>query len=421
MMLKVLFAIVTLLVASGVPQATQQNGVGPETGYVSDSRYINAFFGFSLPLPPGADFHDLVIPSNGNSHFLFGLQVQQKGLTALTVRATKSNGTSTGEARIAVAGQKSQPVKRIEIGSREFWKGESQQKSQVGKVRSLTYTTAIDGYVLQFMVVSFDAKLTNELERSIESISFFDPAQAKALAGTNARVFPTRSENGPKAPATPHHIGQLAIGTVSGNVFTNNALGFSFQFPEGWVVADKTTQERVVNSGHEFAWGNDPAAVREHEAVEQCSRILLWTSKYAEGTKTDEVNPLIAIIAFDSACLPGVEFPHSTTDTDAIRRLAIQISRSLAGTPFIGKGQSSVRAFEVQNRVMLDLSSAFKVDVPSRKQPFDAFTSVNFTEDNGYWVMWMFMNGSQSGLDELKKDVKIAFTPLTNGSRSKLD
>ena len=135
-----------------------------------------------------------------------------------------------------------------------------------------------------------------------------------------------------------------------------------------------------------------------------------------EGTKTEEVNPLIAIIAFDSACLPGVHLPKSTDDTDAIRQVATQISRSLSGSPFIGKGQNRVRAFALQNRLMLDLSSTFKVDMPSRKQPFDVFTSVIFTEDNGYWVMWMFMNGSQSGLDGLRKDIKIAFAPSSNGT-----
>jgi hypothetical protein len=45
----------------------------------------------------------------------------------------------------------------------------------------------MNGYTLQFIVLAFDAKLGDELRRSIESISFFDPAQAKALAGSNAR------------------------------------------------------------------------------------------------------------------------------------------------------------------------------------------------------------------------------------------
>src|SRR2546430_12136680 len=76
----------------------------PETGYVSDSRYVNAFFGFLLPLPQDADFRDFALPSKGNSHSIFGLQAQQKGLTALTVSATHVTGNPTEDARKAAAG-----------------------------------------------------------------------------------------------------------------------------------------------------------------------------------------------------------------------------------------------------------------------------------------------------------------------------
>jgi hypothetical protein len=60
---------------------------------------------------------------------------------------------------------------------------------------------------------------------------------------------------------------------------------------------------------------------------------------------------------------------------------------------------------------MVDLSSGFKVNVPTRKQPLDVFSSVIFTEDSNYWVMWLFMNGSQSGPDDLRKNIRIAFVP----------
>jgi len=141
---------------------------------------------------------------------------------------------------------------------------------------------------------------------------------------------------------------------VSGNTYTNDTLGFSFQFPSAWFVADKATQDKVVEAGHQFAYGNDSAAAREHEIAKECGRILLSVSQYPEGTKTDEVNPLVAIMAFDSDCLPGVRLPSSTSDVDAIRQLGVQIARSLKGTPFVGEGQNKIRAFVLQNRMMVD-------------------------------------------------------------------
>jgi hypothetical protein len=138
---------------------------------------------------------------------------------------------------------------------------------------------------------------------------------------------------------------------------------------------------------------------------------LFSASQYPEGAKTDKVNPLVAIMAVDSACLPGMHLPSSTSDGDTIRQLGTQITKSLSGTPFIGKGRNTIRVFMAGNRVMLDLSSGFKVDLPARKQPLDVFSSVIFTEDKDYWVMWLLMSGSQSGLDDLRKNSRVAFAP----------
>jgi hypothetical protein len=383
----------------------------PETGYISDSQYVNAFFGFLLPLPQDADFRDLALPSKGDSHSIFGLQTQRKGLTALTVRATRGSSNPTDDVRKAAGGPKGASVKKVEIASREFWKSESENESPAGTMHTLIYATAMSGYTLQFMVVSFDGKLAKELRRSIESMTFVDPAQAKVLAGNNARLFPVKIEDASNTSVSATHIAELKPGILSGNTYTNDMLEFSFQFPAGWIFADKATQDKVVEAGHQFAYGNDLAAAREHEVATECSKILVWASQYPEGTKTDEVNPLIAIMAFDSGCLSGVHLPTSTDDSDAVRQLGVQMTRSLSGTPFIGKGQRTVKAYTLQNRMILDLSSEFKVSLQSRKQPLDVFTSVIFTEDKNFWVAWLFMQGSQSGLNDLKKNIRIDFAP----------
>jgi len=413
------FVIVLSLVSTGLTQTVPDSGVTPETGYVSDSRYINAFFGFMLPLPQDPSFHELPIRSDGSSRFVFGLEAIRKGMTVLWVQATKAGGSPAEEAQKAAAGKKGNRTERVEIGGREFWKAETVEKSPAGKMRNVTYATAMNGYTLQFIVLAFDVKLGGELQQSIESVSFFDPAQAKALAGSNARTLPAKPQSVTTPPPAATHIGQLKPGVVSGNTFRNDTLGFSFQIPAGWVLADKATQDNVVEAGHQFAWGNNPDAAREHEALEQCSRVQLWATKYAEGTKTDEINPLIVIFAVDSSCFPGAEFPKSIAETDKIRQVAAQISRSLSGTPFFGRGKNSIRAFTLQNHLFLDLSSAFKVEAPTRKGPFDVFTSMIITQINDYWVMWMFMNGSQSGMNQLRGDIRISFASSASGTDQK--
>lgn len=172
----------------------------PETGYISDSHYVNAFFGFSLTLPQDVDFRDFVLPPLGKSHSIFGVQTQRKGLTALRVSATQNVGDPSDEARKAAAGVKGGSVKKVEIAGREFWKSESEESSRAGTMHTLIYATTMSGYTLQFMVVSFDGKLAKELRHSVESITFVDPAQAKVLAGNNARLFPAKTEGTSNAP-----------------------------------------------------------------------------------------------------------------------------------------------------------------------------------------------------------------------------
>jgi hypothetical protein len=86
-------------------------------------------------------------------------------------------------------GQKGLDTKKIEVGGREFWKSESQAKGSAGKMRNITFTTAIDGYVLRFNIVSFDPNLTDQLQHSLENITFFDPATAKEIAGPDSRPY----------------------------------------------------------------------------------------------------------------------------------------------------------------------------------------------------------------------------------------
>jgi hypothetical protein len=343
------FCLVAVATAQSASAAPQGVGVTPESGFVSPERYTNAFFGFSLPLPQDAPFRDLRLPSRDHRYSLFGLQAQRNGLTAFTITANQSSGASRDDVRKAASGPKGHSVKRIEVGGREFWKSESQEKGPAGKMRDVTYATGLNGYVLAFNIVSFDSKLTDDLQHSVESVTFFDPAKAGEIAGSSSHPYnpPTAVSRSPAVPSSAR-IGQLSLGVVSGNLYTNDALGFSYQFPQGWVIADKATQEKVTEAGHQFAWGNSSAAAREHEAAQQCTRILLWVTKYPEGTKTEEVNPLVALIAADPDCLPGFKFPSSIDDKENIKAAGQQILRSFGGTPFMARGQNSVRAFSVE-------------------------------------------------------------------------
>jgi hypothetical protein len=182
--------LLAVATAQSTPAALQQLAA-PESAFVSADQYTNAFFGFSMRKPPrDVPYQLLLVPSRASGrHSLFGLKVQRNGLTALTIDATESKDTSSDAVRETASGPEKQNVTMIPIGGRQFWKRESKKKGPEGEMRTLTYTTGINGYILRFTLISYDARLCDELRDSIESIAFFDPANAKEIAGPGSRPF----------------------------------------------------------------------------------------------------------------------------------------------------------------------------------------------------------------------------------------
>jgi hypothetical protein len=383
----------------------------PETGFVSSTKYTNAFFGFSMPLPKDPSLRELALPHSPSHHFLFGLQAQTPdGLSTIAILANDSAGASADEARKTAAGPKGESVRSIEIGGKKFWKSESEQKSLAGRMRNRSYAFASNGYILEFMIISFDVKVADELQHSVEAVSFFDPAKAAEIAGSDSNPYHPGELRGSSGavPPSSSRIAQLNPGTISGDIYANEQLGLSYIFPEGWVVNDKAALDKTIEIGHQVAWGDDPSAAREHEQFLRCTRPLLFVTQHPPRTRSD-VDSLIFVLASDPACTPGIHFPTSIDDRDTIKQVAVQIIRSFSGTPFLPKGKPSVNAFEIQGRVMLDIYGSFEFKPAKANTQLKAWSALDLTESGGYWVLWFFLSGSEAGLQELR-ETKIKFT-----------
>jgi hypothetical protein len=390
----------------------------PETGFVSSTKYTNAFFGFSMPLPTDPALRDfkLSFKKDDAHHFLFGLQAQKfssgrwgppsSKLTAFLVTATRSDGSPDQASQVA-SGPKKQKTQEIELGGKKFWESDVEEKLPAGKVRSVIVVGLVNGYVLQFNIESFDGKLTDQFRRSIEGITFFDPAKVSEFAGPDSKPCTAAVPTSDTPPPTSR-IAQLNPGTVSENTYANEQLGLSYIFPEGWVVNDKAALDKTIEIGHQVAWGDDPSAAREHEQFLRCTQPLLYVTQHPPRTRSD-VDSLIFVLASDPTCTPGIHLPTSIDDRDTIKQAAVQIIRSFSGTPFVPKGKPSVNAFEIQGRVMLDISGSFEFKPAKANTPLKVWSTLDFTGAGGYWVLWFFLSGSEAGLQELR-DTKIKFS-----------
>jgi hypothetical protein len=346
------FAVALSALMFGTCCAQETSVTTPENGFISPEKYTNAFFGFSPPLPQGPSFTEFRIPSNGKMHNLYGMKAHTKnglGLSAFIIVANEINGASSDQAREAASSIKGRDVKRTQLVGKEFWKSEIEDNSTYGKIRTITYATAINGYVLKFQIIAFDGKLAKDFEQCIEALQFFDPAKAETIAGVNSRPhYPAALDaSGSLVIPSSKRIGQLSAGVVSGNTYTNDSLGLTYEFPSGWAVADNATLDKVIEAGHEVAWGNSASAARERQGFEQCGRILLAASKYQEGTKTSEFDSKVAVIAVDLACSPDMRFPNSLDDREGINAIVHQLLNSFAGAPFRSKQNNFVKAFKI--------------------------------------------------------------------------
>jgi hypothetical protein len=224
-------------------------------------------------------------------------------------------------------------------------------------------------------------------------LTFKGLAQAKKMNGKSGRGSASTTGDSFRSgeqKVFSQPIQELDRGSVSGNTYTNRTLGFSYQFPAGWHVADEAAQAAAIESGHEAAWGADPEAAREHETLQRCSRILLMATKYPEGTAA--LNPVSAISALDRACFPATKFPVSIDDREGVREFSAKFSDFFQNMPFPSDAKPNVTTRMLQGQLLIAFSSSMEGHVEGRKAPLRLHTSLVVTPLKNYWIIWMLMS-----------------------------
>lgn len=384
-------------------QARSSSNVVPENGFLSPGKYTNAFFGFSLPLPKDTGLREqtLSLKRGIRDHFLLGLHSSGEGLTTFTITAKEASGEAEKEARKDAAGPNSSKLKEIKIGGRTFWRSESPKT--IG-TQTLVFSTAVDDYAVQFEVISFNPEITMELERNIEQLTFFDPSRAKVMAGADSKPYTPGASQFPT-----NRIGQLSAGSIFGNVYRNEELGFRYEFPQDWVVMSRTTQEGGAQPGHQFKWGDSPTAQQEHEAASQCTRDLLFVTHHLEeDSKIEQFNSKVLLTVADPKCVPGSRFPKTIDDREAVQQIARQVVQYFKTSAMSSTEPARVRAFNNAGRTTIEISQSFAVATAGQPDPTTVFFSTLVMEVDNYWIIWIFSTDNKKELQELR-NTKIFF------------
>lgn len=388
----------------------------PESAFVSKTQYTNAFFGFQLPLPDNKRFQiaDLSESNKALQHFLFAEKSGDRGITLLIVSATQVLGNPDIEAQKAVflqGEQGSSAPQGLDIGGRLFWRNQTEQKTYGGKVYRLRYATALRGFVVIFSVSAQNGRWADELRQNIESIKFFDPATAKQVAGDDSRPYLTDAVRQRLENVAQLDIAHLDSGRLSGNVYSNQFLGFSYQFPSDWHIGDNRISAAVPEKSGQSGHANTDVARKDQGAVELCTRVLSTATKYPQNDIEDTFNPRIMILAADPSCFaPDVGFPDSVHDKESIEIFGQALVRAFAGTALLGRDASRLIAADLAGHLFLEMPSGNAVPIPGSTLLRKVHMSFVLTSLQHYWVIWLMESDTESELGRLMR-TSISFVP----------
>jgi hypothetical protein len=388
----------------------------PESAYVAKNQYTNAFFGFRVALPE--KHFQITDLSESNKawlhHFLFAERSFENGITLLAISATQVLGNPQEEAQkeVFLPGQQgSKGPEGMDIGGRLFWKNQSEQKTVSGKVYRLKYATGVLGYVLVFSVSSQSGRMADELRQDIESMKFFDPSTAKTVAGPDSQPYLTqgvrqRLESGPALD-----LAHVNSGSVSDHVYTNDFLGFSFDFPQAWHIGSTDSNLQVPENGAHTMTVISGTPPDKRQYSEQCMRLLSAATKYAPNDQREPFNPRIMLLAADPSCFaPDVKFPESVHDKETIQVFGQELVRAFAGTPFLGPHANRLFAADVSGHTFLEMPSGTAIPIAGSTLLRKVHSAFVMTELRRYWVIWLIESDTESELDDLMKN-SFSFVP----------
>lgn len=193
-------------------------------------------------------------------------------------------------------------------------------------------------------------------------------------------------------------ISRISDGGISGNSYHSRQLGFSYEFPAGWTVGKATAAE------HKFGWKDDPAEKSPPKGDRRCSKNLLFVTEHPEGMRLDGFVPMVALFVVDPDCIPGVTFPNSVGDREAVELVVKRIEARLDTPPLNKETQPRVRPVEYAGRVLLQISQSMSVSVHDANTTTNQNLqmSISVMQAREYWVIWLFVTPNDSEMGKLK-------------------
>ena len=307
-----------------LPTVTSSTRTGeprtPESGYLANTSYASAYFGFVIDLPIEVAGHRIMMPlMPPGQHGLLavGFQEGHRSGTFLITASEPNNPLPemTDEERMAEfqAWSKGQPKGQItppdSLTRTGHWYHISKRTSDRTTVQ---YWTFIKNYLIRVKVASNDGSFLRKTKDAIGGVRFYCAQEDGTLIDEQGKIVPTPGE-GYQGPTIPTSVVDSALsekpalefierGEWKDGTYRNEELGLVFRYPQLW-VADHEDPPPTLNTA---------IAKRTHDLLDACSLLLLRLrppkSENAKGS-----TQTISLRAVDQTCL-GLPAPASTSD-----------------------------------------------------------------------------------------------------------
>jgi hypothetical protein len=167
-------------------------------------------------------------------------------------------------------------------------------------------------------------------------------------------------------------LSDVPDGSISGGVYSNEALGIKFRIPDGW-TADTDGE---VPSGLHFHPDKQP--------TRQCVKVLV--SYRVANPAHHDYRSTGSLFVLDPGCFQGAKFPKEL-DRGEFRDFAGKMIHAFSKSPYMAPDGADIGDLQNEKLIFVILTGNDTVRLGDGSSLHEnmLFTLVEF---NGYWVCW---------------------------------
>ena len=389
----------------------------PDEGLLSNYRYANAYFGFSIDLPADASLRPIPSqnPTDGSIALLETLgSPPHRSVLAISAYPSGQTGPSARQLlrreldnELTIGVEELHGLTKTSISGHPFVYYETRR----GIDQHAIYGTDLDGYALRFITAGRDPKLLQQLEAAVAHMRFFPPETIGDYSGVGAVPY-----SGPAIPAhlieelksdPPAH--KLANGKVTGNVYENAFLGFGYELPRNWHYGTEAAIMPAVERSRDQNYDRPSVSPSQRALLKACERTLVsaWR-KMPEATGQIAYDDFgeVTISAMSLDCFPNVKFPDVHNGKEALTDFMVAYG---LGHPII-EDMRGARAFERDGRTFIVMDGVVAYHEDGDPLSRRVSVALAFTRQHNYVLSFFFAAPHESELHELM-NAKASFDP----------